>query len=204
MITYRTVLVLLALLVSYTPLPSSADVPADFTSRLDGFIRCVMSDRWPFGRNSSTPELAVTVVANNRVIFSAGYGNTSSGAPITADTLFAIGSISKAFTSTVAGMLAEQGRLELSEPISRLGVPLKTYDAYIDREASLRDLFTHRTGISRNDFIGIFHQTTGVDWHDMVRRNNITLAPSHQHQQQSTSTHKNTSSVLLQSYIHCV
>ena len=168
MATSPFILVLLALLVCHTPLVTSVVVPADFASRLDAFIRCLMSDRSPIPLNLRTPELAIAVVANGQLVHTAGYGNSSSGTPITADTLFGIGSNSKAFTSTVAGMLADQGRLSLSEHISRR-VPLRTYDAYIDNEASLRDLFTHHTGIARDDFIPIFH-SVDVDWRAMVRR----------------------------------
>ena len=172
----RPIIVLLALLVCYTPPAASVVVPANFTGRLDAFIRCLMSDRSPLPVNLRTPELAIAVVANNQLLFSAGYGNTSSGAPITPDTLFGIGSISKAFTSTAAGMLAEQGRLRLSEPISRRA-KLHTYDAYIDHQASLRDLFTHHTGLSRNDFIAIFH-STDVDWRDMIAQYVPRLEPA--------------------------
>ena len=177
MSAFRTIVALIALLLCYTPPATSAVVPANFTTRLDGFIRCLMSDRTPIPINERTPELTVAVVANHQVLFTAGYGNTSSGAPITADTLFGIGSISKAFTSTAAGMLADQRRLDLDEPVSRR-VPLRTYDSYINREATLRDMFTHHVGVSRDDLIAIFHKTD-VDWRDMVKHSNSSL-PAYQ------------------------
>ena len=169
-------LLLLTLLACDTPLATAVVVPADFTARLDGFIRCLLSDSSPVPVNIRTPELAIAVVANNRVILAAGYGNTSHGTPITADTLFGIGSISKAFTSTAAGILADQGRLRLGERISSQAA-LRTYDAYIDREASLRDLFTHHTGISRNDFLAVFHSTDS-DWRAMLAQYVPLLQPS--------------------------
>ena len=170
------VLVLLVLLAFCTPPAIAIVVPTDFSNRLDGFIRCLMSDRSPLPVNLRTPELAIAVVANNQTLLSTGYGSTSSGLPITADTLFAIASVSKAFTSTAAGMLADQGKLSLSERISR-HTALKTYSAYVNYEASLRDLFTHHTGIQRADFIAAFH-ARDVDWRDMIQQYVPLLQPT--------------------------
>ena len=165
-------LVVLAWCLAFT---SAVVVPADFTQRLDAFIRCLLSDRSPLPPNLRTPELSIAVVANKQVVFAAGYGQTSNRTPITADTLFGIGSISKAFTSTAAGMLEEQGRLRLSEPISR-HVTWRAYDAYVTREASLRDLFTHNTGVARDDFVYALHAST--DWRTMLHHYVPLLRPA--------------------------
>ena len=170
------VLVLLSLLACTVPVSSAVVVPADFSGRLDGFIRCLLSDRSHIPLDLRTPELSIAVVANSQVVFTAGYGHTSNNTPITADTLFGVGSISKAFTSTAAGILADQGKLMLAEPISR-HASWRTYDAYVTRETSLRDLFTHHTGISRNDFVFACHSTDS-DWRAMLKQYVPLLPPS--------------------------
>ena len=173
---HRLLLALLSLLACSIPLATAVVVPADFTQRLDAFIRCLLSDRSPLPPNLRTPELSIAVVANKQVVFAAGYGQTSNRTPITADTLFGIGSISKAFTSTAAGMLEEQGRLRLSEPIARR-VSWRAYDAYVTRETSLRDLLIHHTGVSRQDYIFIIHDTD-TDWHAMLEHYVPLLQPA--------------------------
>ena len=44
--------------------------------------------------------------------------------PVTADTLFAIGSVTKAFTATTVGALVDEGRLGEASHSNRAGIPL--------------------------------------------------------------------------------
>ena len=71
--------------------------------------------------------------------------------PVTPDTLFPLGSCSKAFTATAIALLADQGRIALDTPV-------RTYlpdFALLDRVASAtltpRDLLTHKSGLPRHD-----------------------------------------------------
>ena len=67
----------------------------------------------------NVPGAAVAVVKGDRVVFAKGFGVVSvEGAlPVTPETLFQIGSTTKAFTATLALSLAEEGRLALDRPI---------------------------------------------------------------------------------------
>jgi CubicO group peptidase (beta-lactamase class C family) len=70
---------------------------------------------------SKTPGAAVAVVLGDRVIFSHGYGMSSvdTGAPITPDMLFRLGSTTKMFTASAVVGLALEGKLDLNAPVSR-------------------------------------------------------------------------------------
>jgi CubicO group peptidase (beta-lactamase class C family) len=72
-------------------------------------------------RSTKTPGAAVAVIAGNRMIFSHGYGVSSieSGAPVTPDMLFRLGSTTKMFTASTVTSLALEGKLDLNAPVGR-------------------------------------------------------------------------------------
>ena len=161
---------LVLLLLSLLLIPTHCLViPANFSADLDAFVACLMTtNAVPLGRR--TPEAIVTVVANGAVVLARGYGQDGNGQPITNRTLFGIGSVSKAFTSTLMGLWQEKGRVDPLRPIHEYapGV-LKSYDASIDRQATLRDLFSHRTGIANSNFLWLISDPL-LDWREAVRQ----------------------------------
>lgn len=70
-------------------------------------------------KSSQTPGAAFAIVQGDRVIYAKGYGiaNIETGVPMTPDTIFRIGSITKMHTNAVLTMLAEEGKLKLDVPI---------------------------------------------------------------------------------------
>ncbi len=79
---------------------------------------------------------------------SAGFGVTSieNPLPVTPDTLFQVGSISKTFTATLLMELVEQGRLDLDAPVRRYLPELKLRDKSVARRITTRHLLTHMGG----------------------------------------------------------
>lgn len=80
--------------------------------------------------------------------FSAGLGVTSveNPFPITPDTLFQTGSISKTFTGTIMMMLVEQGKVNLDAPVRKYIKRLKLRDESVARRVTVRHLLTHMGG----------------------------------------------------------
>jgi len=72
-------------------------------------------------KETNTPGAAVAAVSGDRLVFAKGFGvaNIETGAPVTPDTLFRVGSVTKMFTAAVLVTLAEQGQINLDEPISK-------------------------------------------------------------------------------------
>ncbi len=66
------------------------------------------------------PGAAVAVVVGDRVVWSRGFGvaNAETGAPVTADTLFQIGSVTKSFTAAAILTAASEGAIALDTPVS--------------------------------------------------------------------------------------
>ena len=64
-----------------------------------------------------TPGFAVAVVEKNKIIYAKGFGYSDyeNKVPADANTLFAIGSCTKAFTSSLLGQLREDGEVDFNE-----------------------------------------------------------------------------------------
>jgi CubicO group peptidase (beta-lactamase class C family) len=73
--------------------------------------------------------------------------------PVTSRTLFAIGSITKSFTVTALGMLADEDRLEWDEPVRTYLPEFELYDDVASERMTPRDLVTHRSGLPRHDLV---------------------------------------------------
>ena len=99
------------------------------------------------------PGAAVAVVQDDKVLLAKGYGTKELGGkdPVTADTLFEIASTSKAFTSTALAMLATDGKLSFDDPVRKHVPYFRLADMCADANVTLRDILTHRTGLSRHD-----------------------------------------------------
>src|SRR5215211_2202835 len=80
--------------------------------------------------------------------YASGFGVTSieHPLPITADTLFQTGSISKTFTGTIFMQLVEQGRVDLDAPAKRYIKDLKLRDKNVEKKVTIRQLLTHMGG----------------------------------------------------------
>lgn len=115
------------------------------------------------------PGLSLVVVKGDSVVLARGYGVRELGKPepVTAHTLFAIGSATKAFTATVAGMLADDGKLSLDDRATKLLPGFELADPYLTHDVTLRDLMTHRTGVAGGDLLWA---SGGFSRDDIVRR----------------------------------
>jgi len=97
----------------------------------------------------NTPGMAVSVVYDGKVYFSGGAGILEIGADDTVDdqTLFQIGSVSKAFTAAALALLADEGKLSFDDKVIDYLPEFRMYDAWVTREFTIRDLLTHRSGL---------------------------------------------------------
>lgn len=102
-------------------------------------------------RNVGTPGFMVSIYQNSKPSLEKGYGRVSlpSGRVPDANTIFTIGSLSKAVTGVGALILYGQGKLDLEAPISRYlpGVPQSWSDIPVNK------FLSHSSGIPRLDDI---------------------------------------------------
>lgn len=101
------------------------------------------------------PGCAVAVVTGGALAqtFVSGQRDVDGKAPVTADTLFAIGSSSKAFTTFVLASLVDEGRLGWDEPVRRWLPEFGLADEQVAARLTPRDLVTHRSGMPRHDLV---------------------------------------------------
>ncbi|MEE2776384.1 MAG: serine hydrolase [Acidobacteriota bacterium] len=99
------------------------------------------------------PGLAIAIVADGEVVHAQGYGfrDVAERRPMTPDTLFAIGSTTKAMTSTLLGQLVDDGKLAWHEPVTTYLPGFRLSDRSISDRLTPVDLVTHRSGLPRHD-----------------------------------------------------
>lgn len=114
------------------------------------------------------PGASIAVVVDDRVVFLKGYGTKELGGAeaVTPDTLFQIASTSKAFTSTALAMLASDKKLSFDDPVRKYLPYFRLSDMCADQAVTLRDIVTHRTGLSRHDELW---DDTALTREDVVR-----------------------------------
>src|SRR5512138_1925671 len=91
------------------------------------------------------PGVAVAVVRGGAVLLAKGYGeaNVEHHVPVTAQTVFQSGSVGKQFTSAAVMLLVEEGKLALTDSITKFfpNAPASW------RDITVRHLLTHTSGI---------------------------------------------------------
>lgn len=108
---------------------------------LDAYVERALRD-W------SVPGVAVAVVKDDEVVHIRGYGVLENGKAeqVDTNTLFSIGSCTKAFTATALAMLVADGKLEWDRPVVAYMPSFRLADPYATANATARDLLTNRSG----------------------------------------------------------
>lgn len=140
---------LAALLAAAGPAPVAGQAPPELAG-LDGYIEAAVDD-W------GVPGLAIAVVKDDSVIFAGGYGErvVGSGESVDGNTLFAIASTTKAMTVAALGMLVDEGLVDWDDRVTKHLPGFELEDPYVTRHLTIRDLLSHRTGVSRSDNVWI-------------------------------------------------
>jgi CubicO group peptidase (beta-lactamase class C family) len=96
------------------------------------------------------PGLAVAIVKDGEVVLARGYGVKRVGEParVDAHTLFAIASNTKAITAAALAQLVDDGKLAWDDPVTKHLPGFQMADPYVTHEMTVRDLLTHRSGLS--------------------------------------------------------
>lgn len=162
----RSISALLLLSVSLLGLPADA-LAQPFAERLDRLAA-------EFDRNRidlHVPGAVLAIVRGEDVIFVRGFGvaDVEKKTPVTPNTVFFIGSTTKAFTATLVGMLVDEGRMQWDDPIEKYLPEFKLAVQSKDSSdrATLRDVLSHRTGFTR---MGILDMSAGMSSDEILRR----------------------------------
>jgi len=102
-----------------------------------------------FVRNNQVPGLAIAVIREGRVVYSAGFGVTRAGGggqPVTPRTLFHMASVTKPFVATAVMQLVESGRIDLDAPVTRYLPYFRLADERYQK-ITVRQLLSHTAGM---------------------------------------------------------
>jgi CubicO group peptidase (beta-lactamase class C family) len=143
------------------PAFAGAAPPRDFDAR----IQAVM-------RQLEVPGAAIAIVEDGQVTLARGYGvkGLEHPDPVGADTVFQIGSTTKAFTAAALAVLVDESKIRWDDPVIDHLPGFRMYDPWVTREITIRDLLVHRSGLGRGQGDLLFLPATNISRADAVRR----------------------------------
>ncbi|RBQ06829.1 serine hydrolase [Pedobacter miscanthi] len=149
---------LLCLIALSSLAQSKKQKTGDPLAGIDTLLNRVLKDQKVAG-------FAVAVVKGDQVIYSKGFGyrDVENKKPVTPNTLFAIGSSTKAFTSSLIGLLQKEGKLSYDGIATSYLPQLKFYNDNMNNQITVRDMMCHRTGLSRYDLSWFIFNTSNRD-----------------------------------------
>lgn len=135
--------------VDATSAQTTAASNSDLASKLAEIEKAIEEKR----KELNVPGVSVVIVKDDKVIYANGFGlrSVERNLPVTPDTLFAIGSCSKAFTAMAAVMSADEGKLSLEDSPKKLLPYFKLQDPEADAKITIRDLLHHSSGLGGTD-----------------------------------------------------
>ncbi len=115
---------------------------------LDRFVRREMADK-------QLPGISVALVDGSNIVWQKSYGfaDPKTKTPITADTVFRVGSVSKLFTDIAVMRLVERGKLNLDAPVTKYLPDFQPRNSF-GKSITLRQLMAHRAGLVREPPVG--------------------------------------------------
>ncbi len=158
-------LALISIILSVlAPSASAFFFQTDLAAKLEAMEKTIEEKR----KAAGVPGLSLVIVKDDRVIYMKGLGlrDVERNLPATEDTLFAIGSCSKAFTAMIAEMSVDDGKLSLDDSPKKYLPYFKLQDAEADAKINVRDLLHHSSGL---DGIDLAWYTGALNREEVIR-----------------------------------
>jgi CubicO group peptidase (beta-lactamase class C family) len=114
----------------------------------------------------------VVVAEGDRVLRIAGLGQRKAGAPepVTEDTVFAAGSVTKMFTAVALALAVGEGKLAFEDRPRRFVPEFRLRDPEADAKLNLIDLLAHRSGLDRSDGTWLYVPFTQAELFQLAGR----------------------------------
>lgn len=124
-------------------------------AEIDAYAKTVMATH-------GGPGMAIAIVKDDKTVFAKGYGTRELGknSPVDENTLFAIASNSKAFTTASLAILIDEKKLAWDDKVSKYLPDFEMYDPWVTSELTVRDLVTHRVGLDTFSGDLLWYETT--------------------------------------------
>lgn len=101
---------------------------------------------------SKAAGFSIGIVKGSDIIYAKGFGfsDIENKTPMTSNTIFAIGSSTKAFTASLMGLLREKEKVDFETSPRKYVPELQFYNSEMNAQITVKDLMTHRTGLPRH------------------------------------------------------
>ena len=105
-------------------------------------------------RTTKTVGFSVAIVKGNEIIYAKGFGYRDLEQKLKVDenTLFAIGSTTKAFTTALLGIMEEEKGLSFNDSPKKYLPELEFYNDELNNTITILDMVSHRSGLPRHDW----------------------------------------------------
>lgn len=149
------------------PAPAAPTV-APIEQRVDAFIQRLGARRSELGVVGA----AVVVAQGDRIIRAAGLGRRSleSSEPVTDETVFAVGSVTKQFTAMAVALTVSDGKMAFEDHPRKFVPSFRLQDPEADSKLNMIDLLAHRSGLDRSDITWLLAPFTQDEMFELVRR----------------------------------
>ncbi|MEQ8168686.1 MAG: serine hydrolase [Candidatus Eremiobacterota bacterium] len=134
---------------------SSTIYASDYTKGPDSEkLKVILSDFEAYAKSGMTdwqvPGMAIAIVRGNEIIYKKTFGVREAGKSdaVTEDTLFQIGSTSKAFTSALVAMMVDEGKVRWDDKVINYLPDFRMYDPWVTGEFNVTDLMAQRSGMA--------------------------------------------------------
>ena len=100
-------------------------------------------------QENTVPGLAIAVVFQDKLVYAKGFGvrDVKTKAPVDADTVFQLASVSKPIGSTLVAELVGEGKITWDSKLSVLDPTFAMFDPWVTHEITIRDMYAHRSGL---------------------------------------------------------
>ena len=100
-------------------------------------------------QENAVPGLAIAVVFQDKARYAKGFGvrDVNTKAPVDADTVFQLASVSKPIGSTVVAALVGEDKITWDSKLSVLDSTFAMFDPWVTREVTIRDMYAQRSGL---------------------------------------------------------
>ena len=137
-------LLFLCIIFNLNPNTVKADsVDGDIdTGKIDEFIQSKM-------KTEKIPGCSIAIVKDKEILYIKGYGVDGKNKPVTEQTPFVLGSVSKSFTGLAIAQLMEQGKIDIDAPVQTYLPWFTIEDKEAAAQITIKQLLSHNSGFSR-------------------------------------------------------
>ncbi|EKQ57502.1 MULTISPECIES: serine hydrolase domain-containing protein [unclassified Clostridium] len=142
----RIFILFLMISMFFIPVSAQSEISIDNidSNKIDEFINTKM-------KSEKIPGCSLAVVKDDRIIYLKGYGIDGKNKPVTEETPFILGSISKSFTGLAVMQLVDEGKIDLDAPVQKYLPWFNLADSELSKQITIKHLLSQTSGFSVYD-----------------------------------------------------